>query len=566
MLLLILWFDNCFAHKVVHVRPNCTDCATELQDALTTCSLSGDCTVQLDEGIYTIRSEHSKSTLLQLKDAVNVAISGVSSEKTILMVDGKFGVLEVVGSKNITVTKLSVDMTRQPYSFGQAKSKTSNGSTYISVNKKEYPSPGSSAKWDWIKVAQAILEYNVTGKRPSKDGVDIYATDGHIKALWNESGFWVTTSLPIGKWFIVRHQVYSYNGFSFYGSKDILVDDVTIFTIPGMGFYVHGCTNVILKHCQVLKKTGRPMSTTADGSHLNGNRGGYLQLDSCIFEGMGDDGTNIHSEYKDIETISSNRSVITVGFDGQKQSADFFSGDIIEFYDRKTYTFIGTSTVSHTSGSSVGLKKKIPSSVKIWDLVLDRNNTIEWGLVRNTIVRNNRARGLLLKQNNLLAINNTLDHNTGPGILAYPGGCYFPEGILFHNWTITNNTFINVNYGAAKTHGDIYVAACTTKWKSGKPIKGGGTDITNLPLFGPGIHVKQNTFFQNEKQAAVYLKGTSDAKITMNVVHSIASSQDNFVLDGEINGTINNNICFFDCKNLSSCLNSPCHIVSRPLH
>eukprot|EP01065_Artemidia_motanka_P005885 TRINITY_DN12856_c0_g1_i1.p1 TRINITY_DN12856_c0_g1~~TRINITY_DN12856_c0_g1_i1.p1 ORF type:complete len:580 (+),score=145.66 TRINITY_DN12856_c0_g1_i1:52-1791(+) len=562
------------AQRSVHVAAGCSDCTSAIQSALSQCgansSVSDPCTVQLGPGDFILRGPDSKRRLT-LAGAQGVRLLGSGTASTRLHVDGRSALLSVSGCEGVTVSGFTVNTTRMPYTLGRAVEVGANGSTLFTYDPAMYPPPDGSPTWRFLHQAQAIMEFDVSAGRPAFGGTEVYALDNSISATWGAAGhLWVSHKFAAGKWYVVRHQVYAYDAFSTYQSRDVEYTDVEVLSTPGMGFYFQFNTNVALRGCSVRKDDGRPMSSTADGSHFNDNRGGHVIIDSCFFEGMGDDGTNIHSEYQDIEAVSADRATVSVGFDGQLQSAGKYApGDVVEFVGRADLAVQGRAVVKTAGQTSVTFTSAIPAATSKWDMLLDTNLTIEWGLVRNTTVRDNRARGLLLKQNNILAEGNTLAFNTGPGILAAPGGCYFPEGMPFHNWTVRGCSFNCVNYAAAAGQGDVFVMACAAKFKDGQPVKGAGTVINDRAVFGPGITITGNTFYQDAGEAAVYLSGTSGATVQGNAVHvSVATRKQpaaTFALDGESHGAVGNNTCFIGYGPASPAGSpAPCNNSVRP--
>merc|ERR1712224_831416 len=113
---------------------------------------------------------------------------------------------------------------------------------------------------------------------------------------------------------ILRHQVYSLNGISGNELDHLVVEDVTLFSMPGMGVICSRCKHVTMQRTHVLKRdwahtsthlTGRrPMSITADGAHFTSSRGGNVKLSGCTFEGQGDDGVNMPSRYWSMRQIA----------------------------------------------------------------------------------------------------------------------------------------------------------------------------------------------------------------------------------------------------------------------
>ena len=134
-----------------------------------------------------------------------------------------------------------------------------------------------------------------------------------------------------GDYYVLRHQIYSFNAFSFNNVTAPTLSDVTIWSIPGMvrvrtltltisihvhlplehnmqlaelyqeetfrihflactqGFYFGKSTDITIRNSSVRARPGRPMSITADASHVE-EASGSVHLDGVHFEQQGDDG------------------------------------------------------------------------------------------------------------------------------------------------------------------------------------------------------------------------------------------------------------------------------------
>ena len=69
--------------------------------------------------------------------------------------------------------------------------------------------------------------------------------------------------VKVGDWYVLRHQVYSFNGFNFANVTAPTLVDITVWSVPGMGFYFSKSTDISIRNCGVRARPGRPMSITA---------------------------------------------------------------------------------------------------------------------------------------------------------------------------------------------------------------------------------------------------------------------------------------------------------------
>lgn len=85
--------------------------------------------------------------------------------------------------------------------------------------------------------------------------------------------------------------------------SNMTLQDLTLYSAPGMGIYASMTRDVLLQRVQVAKRSGRPMSITADAVHFD-TCAGHLQIQDSLFEGQGDDGLNVHGKFDLVGAIS----------------------------------------------------------------------------------------------------------------------------------------------------------------------------------------------------------------------------------------------------------------------
>ena len=133
-----------------------------------------------------------------------------------------------------------------------------------------YPPPGAAAPGGggararaYLNAVQSVLEYDPVRGRPAAGGVDGYYLPPDQKTLrWAPTlanGSAVVTlagvgGLPLGTEMVLRHQVYSLNGVSATAVTGLLVEDVTLWSVPGMGVTCTACTGVTLRRVRVAKR------------------------------------------------------------------------------------------------------------------------------------------------------------------------------------------------------------------------------------------------------------------------------------------------------------------------
>jgi hypothetical protein len=458
-------------------------CSAALSAAFNACSGVSGCSVVLDPNtVYNVATPNYASIIYAYGATLeNFTFEGSGS---VLLSSSLSAFLNLGGGTNVTLRNFVLDMVRVPYTLATCIGEGStNSSVTMSYNPSLYPPPGNANESAWMNAAQAVLGWNVTDNRPADGAVDIYILSDAAPVTWGPCGANATactfelalpaSQVPVGGAYVVRHQVYSYNGVAANGIAGLEVSNVTIWTTPGMGLVAGGSTGVLVDGLRVMRKAGYAMSATADGLHLTSCRGGDVVVQNSVFEGQGDDGGNIPSRYWEIEQfLSPDRTTLQCGRLLQPVALDSMAaGDTLRFYNRTTFAVIGTATVASFNGSQLTLTAPAPAAVGVYDLLVDVDAQPRSVTLRNNTYASNRARGHLLKASNVLVTNCTFSQMSGAAIQVDPDGVYWFEGDVVFNWTVQDTVIYKPNYGPAMETGDIFLAAFAPAFADGKPTQ-----------------------------------------------------------------------------------------------
>ena len=222
------------------------------------------------------------------------------------------------------------------------------------------------------------------------------------------------------------------------GCEDMVFEDVTIYHTGGMAFHEHaGPGGTILRRCRVLCRPGttRLLSTCADGFHCKNMRRGPT-VEDCVFEGMHDDGINIHGMFS---------RVLEPADDGRVLTAPAFiewagPGDRVEFFNgpsgRSTGLFRVVASQRLTGAEWTERARQYWPSFgyrMVYRLRLDRRPDVAAGdamvsasyvgsrfVVRNNRFRNHRYRAILIKASHGLVEGNHITGCTNDAISLTP--------------------------------------------------------------------------------------------------------------------------------------------------
>ena len=250
----------------------------------------GEKRIVIPKGRYDLRADGNPErpdVLFPVAGMDGLVIEGQGAE---LMMTGTAAIFSFANCQNVTVTGLTVDWARPPFSEGTV---IATAPRHFDVKVADaYPVKGGEP-------VGAFMSYHADTRLPDGRDLDVYdgveRTELIAPQVLRVHLKWEIT-VPVGKLLVLRHQVYGYNAFSFYRCADVTVSNVTVYAAPGMGLVGMVTTNVSLRRFNVQMRpgSGRLMSATADATHFGGCKG-TVSIEDCPFEGMGDDGVNIKS-------------------------------------------------------------------------------------------------------------------------------------------------------------------------------------------------------------------------------------------------------------------------------
>ena len=510
------------ASLIVTVPPTCSadnSCVTALASAFNSCAAARvPCTIALSAGIYALSAPRG-SPWLSVNVAHDVAVIGAGPANTILMVADMSQTFVLFRCVNVSFAEFALDLPRPPFTLAHVRASATGVST-LDFDGAAYPI--DTAAFPWLRACQAVIGYDLANGRMARGGVDDYfLTDSPLITYSGKAPALTMSlpiSLPVGADVIVRHQVYGFDAFTAHDSDYLAFRNVTIYAAGGVGLVTVNVSGIELDGFCVKKGAGRVMSTTADGFHAMNPRGGAIIVRRCMFEGQGDDGINTPTLYTDIESVSADRHTLTV-----ENTGIFAVGDSLNFFNRSSLLLLGNGLVaSLQSPATIALVDPLPAFVSRYDLINNAASYADYVEVTDTLFKDNRARGALLKSSNVYAARNVFDHTTGSAIETEVDGCYWYEGHPVRNWTVTNNTMIGCNYATASSPGDVYV-------NNAVPVFSGGVPTQQCVVFSAApIHadvtITHNVFVQDAGQSAVFAYAVAGINVSGNSIRRTAGT------------------------------------------
>ncbi len=234
-------------------------------------------------------------------------------------------------------------------------------------------------------------------------------------------------------------------------SKDIFIENVTVYAAGGMALIAERCENITLNKLVVTSREDRNFSTRADATHFLGCKG-LIKVENCLLEHMLDDGINVHGAYVNIdENRGDNTFMCSISHQQQWGLTFAGPGDKIMFTSRETVLPISATTVKDikilNSNRMLITVSEVPENLPTGPLSFEN---ITWNpdlIMTKNIVRENRARSALISTKGKVLIEDNYFSSQMNGILIEGDNKAWYESGGVRDITINSNTFVDIGYG-----------------------------------------------------------------------------------------------------------------------
>ena len=237
-------------------------------------------------------------------------------------------------------------------------------------------------------------------------------------------------------------------GFFCEDSSDITLENITIHSCYGMGILAQTCHNIHLNSFNTLRHGDQFYTANADSTHFV-NCTGLVLVENSTFEGQLDDALNIHGMYVRIEAKGKNELILREVHGQAKGIRILRDGDRIQIVNKESLIPYSEKTIvkaEYVNQDIIRLTlNEDTDDVTVGDDVesLDRAADL---IFRNNIVRNNRARGMLIATRGKTVIEDCYFHTSGAAILFESNGDYWFESGGVQDVTIRRNFFDGCKY------------------------------------------------------------------------------------------------------------------------
>ncbi|PHN94040.1 alpha-galactosidase [Maribacter sp. 6B07] len=477
----LLISNTSYATEIIHFKHTKDDMTITVRNAIEKAK-EKDIKLVFEKGVYTFLTDYAIGKYLRITnhgngfkniifnfDAFNsVEVEGNNSE---FIFNGQAAPFIFEGCKNIKVSNLTLDW-KVPFSFQ---------GDVINVNEKEhyYDLKPYTDGYSWKLTKGQIqfpgindfnftslgstLSHNKTTKAVDYGAFDMSLNPNFVEKLPNGNLRFHDKNIKhfprIGT--VLQSKGDKKNNryapaFLVRNSSNVTFDKVIIHHALGMGFLFERSEDIQIQNSGIYIKDGvdRVISIIADATHFANCKGDIL-IENCRFEGMYDDGTNVHGTYVEIDEIINDKTVRVALRHDQQLGFEFAgNGDEIWFIkspdpNRTEVNTVSSVKVINDIYSEITFEDKLTSDLKSGDILENKTWNPTFTMRGNTI-RDHRARNIIIKTPKKIIIENNDLSSMMSSIMLRGETFYWYESGNVEDVIIQNNRFIHCAYGGAE--------------------------------------------------------------------------------------------------------------------
>ncbi|MCR1024675.1 right-handed parallel beta-helix repeat-containing protein [Cellulophaga baltica] len=239
-------------------------------------------------------------------------------------------------------------------------------------------------------------------------------------------------------------------------SSNIAFDNVVIHHALGMGFLFERSEDIKIQNSGIFIREGsdRVISIIADATHFANCKGDIL-IENCRFEGMYDDGTNVHGTYVEVDKVL-NKNTVRVALRHDQQLGFEFAGvgDEVWFIkspnpQRAEENTVSSVKVINDIYTEITFENELISDLKPGDILENKTWNPTFTMRGNTI-KDHRARNIIIKTPKKIIIEDNDLSSMMSSIMLRGETFYWYESGNVEEVIIRNNRFVHCAYGGAE--------------------------------------------------------------------------------------------------------------------
>ena len=411
----------------LYVEPRVYEIGTELSRETMKAVLYGEYGENPEGTMFSPDFAYSEGVSLEGQRGSRIYAAGAT-----LLIDGFMEPLTLKNCENITVSGLTIDHKRKPYSMGRIVSQqwsdktAGNGSLIVEFGaeypmNEKIPMPRYALYDAYANRLVHYDEYRMVGREYlGENRFRVFVEGMHFDAVGMDFTVWHT--------FHYRPAILIEN------AVNTVLENVTINSQPGMGIVAHRSRDIYIDGLRVVPSVGAHLSTNTDATHFTSCKG-TVRIENSVFDGQGDDSVNIHTYYHMVERTGEKTCTIRLlsPTKTHSQTADYpDEGDVLELTDMNSLSIVKTYRVK---------SRKMGKTLWESELVLDEPlpqdctgmafaNATQSARLEfvNNFCRSHLARSILVKTKQALIEGNTIMDVVGTGIYV-AAEAWWHEGI-----------------------------------------------------------------------------------------------------------------------------------------
>jgi hypothetical protein len=514
----VFWFTCQLAVAAIQITPRNPE---TVEQAILEAKRAGEHRIVIPPGTYRL-SSHGRTAHLEFHHLSDIVIEAEGVE--FVFTDQTRGGILFADCRNVRLSGATIRYQIPPFTQAVVESIEGGGSAYVVDTEAGYPTNLDDPKYFPSQPVAYIFDPRTRWWKPGAH--DLYGTGiqrlgpARFRISWNRPQ-------PAAPGDLVAFRGIGPHNVMLVNCASMQIVGVTIYNAPAFAIW-ESQGDGGNRYTVAVKRGYRPagartdplLSSTADAFHSVEMRRGPT-LDHCQFESMGDDGIAIHGIYSFVFEAQGARLVINHN--------SFRRGDPLRLVDPHGVP-AGEAVVASVrplpgftnSRKSQRATLSDNTTGPFFELTLDHPVTAGFDylaanpaaagsgyIVRNTTIRNHRARGMLLKADRGLIEDNTVEGSTMGGIVITPE-FWWNEAGYSRDVTIRRNTIRHVA-NAPEQLGAVVIAAVENT-----PVAGAGyehivlasnhfEDIDGVNLLitsARDVLVKDNLFLHAKRAAA----------------------------------------------------------------
>lgn len=428
-----------------------------IKAALEVCGTKDSSILVFPKGRYDFWQDFTAlSTIgIQMEKLKNVTIDGSGSE---FIFHGNMQIASIFDCENVTLRNFSVDWDH-PFIYQGKYVAATDEYIDIKFDPQEYPYVIEDNLFYLTGEGWKVQPNTVYNNLYDKDTKEIlYKTqDGNNSSLFLGKAEEIAPGIvrfygkpnikPVpGTFTTLFAGRYITTGIAISDSKNTYLKDLTIYHALSNGVYGSRSENITMDNVsmKINEKKDRVFSTIADASHF-ANCKGLIKVVNCAHTGQGDDFINVHGAYTKVASINDEYSIIATRDPRYNRPGDelwFVNPILCQRSEARTIKSKEPIMKDDKSaGTKITFTEPLPKGVQVGDYMENKTWSASVEIRNCKILKNNRARGILVTTPYKVVIEDNYFRTGGAAIVIEGDMDYWFESGANTDVNIRNNIF-----------------------------------------------------------------------------------------------------------------------------